>query len=146
MTTRQTQPTASVSLLLWDGERVFLVRRDGTRGLFPHAWTLPGNPLQADETAKSGAGRICRDALGVAAERVVAVRELGEPSPFRQERGPDTLMRVVAWAGEPVARLANWERGEWFSIEEMAKLRILREGRELISGECERIQQAESRR
>jgi ADP-ribose pyrophosphatase YjhB (NUDIX family) len=146
MTVRQNRPTASVSLLIWDGQRVFLVRRDGTRGLFPHAWTLPGNPLQRDETAKSGAARVCRDALGIVAERVLAVRELGEPSPFRQDRGPDTVMRVVSWSGEPAARLANWDRGGWFSIKDMAKLRMLREGRELIAAECERLQPTESRR
>jgi len=146
MTIRQNKPASSVSLLVWDGQRVFLVRRDGSRGLFPHAWTLPGNPLQPGETAKAGAGRVCRDALGIAPEGILPIRELHEPSPYRQDRGPDTLMRVVSWSGEPAARLANWDRGSWFSIDEMAKLRMLREGRELVATECEQIQRAESRR
>jgi hypothetical protein len=55
-------------------------------------------------------------------------------------------MRVVSWSGEPAARLANWDRGGWFSIKDMAKLRMLREGRELIAAECERLQPTESRR
>lgn len=144
MTIRQNKTASTVSLLVWDGRRVFLVRRDGSRGLFPHAWTLPGNPLQPGETAKAGAGRVCRHALGIAPERLLPVRELNEPSPYRQDRGPDTLIRVMSWSGVPAARLANWDRGGWFSIEEMAKLRMLREGRELIASECERIQRGET--
>ena len=136
----QNKAASSVSLLVWDGQRVFLVRRDGSRGLFPHAWTLPGNPLHPGETAKAAAGRVCRDALGIAPDSIISVRELPEPSPYRQDRGPDTLMRVMSWSGEPSARLANWDRGGWFSIEEMAKLRMLREGREVVSAECMRIQ------
>ncbi len=146
MTIRPGKPAASVSLLLWDGQRVFLVRRDGSRGLFPHAWTLPGNPLHPGETPMSGAGRVCRDALGIAPDRILQIRELHEPSPYRQDRGPDALMRVVSWSGEPAARLANWDRGGWFSIEEMAKLRMFREGRELVAAECESMQQAGTRR
>ncbi len=122
---------SSVSVLLWDGQRVLLVRR-GPDGLFPHTWTLPGDELLPGETAETAAMRIAEDMLGIGTSHVRRIRELAQPSHFRDARGPDTIVRAVTWSGDPIGPA----EAVWFSLEALDALRILREARDLLRELC----------
>jgi ADP-ribose pyrophosphatase YjhB (NUDIX family) len=142
MALRRHRTAPCVSLLLWDGERVYLVRRDGSPSLFPHAWTLPGSPLVAGESPEAGARRVAQETLRITPDTVRVLRELPQPSPFRHERGPDTLVRVATWEGDPAPRLATWDRGGWFTLDQMQELRTFREAREVIAKACDALRPA----
>jgi ADP-ribose pyrophosphatase YjhB (NUDIX family) len=138
MSLRTKRGGESVSVVLWDGERVLLVRRGGG-GLFPRTWTLPGGPLQPPETPPVAARRIARDLLKVGAGDTRLLRRLPQPSPFRDERGPDTVVQLVSWEGEPSGRTASWDGCGWFSLDGLGELRMFREAREEIVELCEGI-------
>ena len=128
MSLRAGRGPEGVSVLLRDGGRVLLVQR-GSGGLFPHTWTLPGDELRAGETPEVAALRVVEEQLGSATAHVRRLRALPQPSPFRDERGPDTLVEVVSWTGEPTAAQA---RAEWFTIDSLADIRIFREARDVL--------------
>lgn len=132
MSLRAKRGSESVSLLLWDGARVLLVRR-GPGGLFPHTWTLPGGELDAGETAEIAAMRAAEDVLGVSTGHVRQLRSLPQPSHFRDARGPDTVVQLVTWAGDPAAGPSE---AEWFEPGALDGLRIFREARDLIRELC----------
>ncbi len=125
----------SVSLLLWDGERVLLVKR-GQGGLFPHTWTLPGGELEPGETPEVGAMRLASESAGVETGHVRRLRSLAQPSHFRDARGPDTLFQLVTWAGDP---LAGPLPAAWHTPAALDGLSIFREARDLIRETCASI-------
>jgi 8-oxo-dGTP pyrophosphatase MutT (NUDIX family) len=127
---------ANVSLLCWDGDRVLLARRGGG-GLFGHTWTLPGGPLRNGETLPGAVTRLAADEAGVepTAGAVRVIRRIEPPSPFRDDRGPDTLVWVRSWTGGPFP-------GNVLAVRpgEMGELRMFREARELIARACQAMQ------
>ena len=130
----------SVSVLLWDDPRVLLVRR-GPGGLFPHTWTLPGGELLPGETAEIGAMRIAEETLGVSTSHLRRLRELSQPSDFRDARGPDTVVQAVTWTGDPAA---GPSAAAWFGMEALDDLRIFREARALLREVCSTLSAPES--
>jgi len=119
-------------VLLWDGRRAVLVRR-GAGGLFPHTWTLPGGELLPGESAELGGMRIVEKQLGISTSHVRQVRELPQPSHFRDARGPDTVVQAVTWSGDPAAGLA---KAAWFDLQALDEIRIFREARDLLRDIC----------
>ncbi|KAA0238782.1 MAG: NUDIX hydrolase [Dehalococcoidia bacterium] len=132
MSLRARKGPPSVSLILWDGERVLLVKRGGG-GLFPHTWTLPGGEIAAGETPEVAAMRLASAEAGVETGHVRRLRTLPQPSHFRDARGPDTLVQLVTWAGDPGAGPGP---AEWFGLEALNDLRIFREARDLVREVC----------
>ena len=129
----------SVSVLLWDGTRVLLVRR-GVGGLFPHTWTLPGGEVHPGETSEAAAMRIAEEGLGIGTSHVRRLRKLPQPSHFRDARGPDTVVQIVTWSGDETAGPAE---AAWFAPEALDALRIFREARDLLRGLCATLPRAE---
>jgi ADP-ribose pyrophosphatase YjhB (NUDIX family) len=122
----------SVSLLLWDGRRVLLTRRDLRRGLFPSTWTLPGRELARGEAAEVAALDVLRTAAGLDSSHIRLLRRLRQPSPFRDERGRDSVYQVLTWEGE--APLG--EKLAWFEPEALRDVRIFREARDTLVALC----------
>lgn len=131
MSLRAKRGPESVSLLLWDGRRVLLVRR-GRGGLFPATWTLPGRELGRGEPAEAAALAAATELVGVETSHVRLLRSLPQPSPFRDERGPDSLFQVVTWEGE----VAVSETMRWFDLGELGDIRIFREARDTLRAVC----------
>lgn len=122
----------SVSLLLWDEARVLLVRR-GPGGLFPHTWTLPGGEIEPGETPEIAAMRLAEESIGVSTGHVRKLRSLPQPSHFRDARGPDTMVQLITWTGDPAAGPSE---AAWFELPALDELRIFREARDLIRELC----------
>lgn len=126
---------ANVSLLCWDGDRVLLSRR-GAGGLFGHTWTLPGGPLRDGETLPGAVRRLAAAEAGIEPTdgAVRIIRRIEPPSPFRDDRGPDTIAWVRSWTGGPLP-------GNVLAVRpsEMAELRMFREARELIALACKAL-------
>ena len=122
----------NVSLFCWDGDRVLLVQR-GAGGLFGHTWTLPGGPLHDGESTSSAVERLAVEQAGIVPVdgSVRIIRRLEPPSPFRDDRGPDTVAWVRSWTGGPFP-------GNVLAVRpsEMADLRMFREARELVMEAC----------
>jgi hypothetical protein len=122
----------TLSLLCWDGKRVLLVR-NGPGGLFGHAWTLPGGPVEEGEELAPAARRIASGALAIEPSpgSLRVIKRMEPPSPLREERGPDTLVWASSWGGsaQPPNVIA-------IAPEEMARRRMFREARELIAAAC----------
>lgn len=131
MSLRAKRGPESVSLLLWDGRRVLLVRR-GRGGLFPSTWTLPGREIGRGEPAEAAALAAANELLGVHTSHLRLLRDLSQPSPFRDERGPDSVFQVMTWEGEP----SEGETRRWFNLEELAEIRIFREARDTLRAVC----------
>jgi len=118
--------------LFWDGRRVLLTRRDGSRGLFPSTWTLPGRELVASESPEVAALDAAQNAVAVETSHIRLVRRLSQPSPFRDERGLDSLFQVMTWDGDPPVG----ETLRWFELEELRDIRIFREARDMLAAVC----------
>lgn len=110
---------------------MLLVRR-GRGGLFPMTWTLPGRELAPGEPAEAAALSATEELFGVGTSHVRLLRRLPQPSPFRDERGPDSVFHVVAWEAEPA--LSDVLR--WFTLEELGGIRIFREARDTLRAVC----------
>lgn len=126
----------NVSLFCWDGERVLLARR-GAGGLFGHTWTLPGGPVRSGETISAAAVRLAAEEAGVVpgAGAMRVIRRIAPPSPFRDDRGPETLVWVRSWTGGPLpAHVLAIRPGD------VAGLRMFREAREAIARACSAMQ------
>lgn len=132
MSLRARRGPQSVSILLWDGSRMLLVQR-GAGGLFPHTWTLPGGELAGGETPEEAAMRIAAETLGTGTSHVRRLRDLPQPSPLRDARGPDTLVQAMTWTGSPEAGPAG---ATWFEPSALDGLRIFREARDLLRQVC----------
>lgn len=132
MSIRAKRGPETVSLLLWDGERVLLVRRSAG-GLFPHTWTLPGAESEKGEQAEIAAMRVAPEVLGVESGHVRLVSRLAQPTVFRDERGPDSVVRLMTWAGDPTAGPAATR---WFTLDELTDLHIFREARDTLRQLC----------
>jgi len=131
MSLRAKRGPESVSLLLWDGGRVLLVRR-GRGGLFPSTWTLAGRELARGEPPEAAALSATEELVGVHTSHIRLLCSLSQPSPFRDERGPDSLFQVITWEGEPPVS----ETLRWFTLEELGSIRIFREARDTLRAVC----------
>lgn len=132
MSLRAKRGPESVSLLFWDGRRVLLTRRARGSGLFPSTWTLPGRELRAGEVPEVASMAAAEELPGVKTSHIRFLRRLGQPSPFRDERGPDSVFQVVTWEGGPAER----ETLRWFRLEELRDIRIFREARDTLMAVC----------
>ena len=128
MSLRAKRGPETVSLLIRDGERVLLVRRDRSANLFPLTWTLPGGALLPGEVVEAATRRIATDLFGTAPAELRIMRKYRQPSPFTDERGPDTVVRVEIG----VAEASSLGGGRWTYPAELADLSIFREGRDAI--------------
>jgi hypothetical protein len=120
----------TVSVLLWEGPHLLLVRR-GPGGLFPHTWTLPGDELEAGESPEAGSRRVARS-FGVEALETRVVRSLPQPSPLRGERGPDTVVEVVRRERSVSGKPEHYVGLGYFAKGDLSNRRMFREARQLI--------------
>lgn len=120
----------TVSVFLWEGPHLLLVRR-GAGGLFPHTWTVPGDELEAGESAEAAARRIARS-FGVEAVDTRVLRTLPQPSPLQGERGPDTVVEVVRRERPISGKPERYVGLGYFAKGDLTNRRMFREARQLI--------------
>ena len=118
----------TVSLLVKDGERVLLVRRDKTANLFPFTWTLPSGRLLPGESVGAAAKRVTHELFQARPAEIRTLRKFPQPSPFTDERGPDTVVRVDI----SVAEASSLSAGRWTYPAELVDIQIFREARVAI--------------
>jgi NUDIX domain len=128
MSLRAKRGPETVSLLVRDGDCILLVRRDRSANLFPLTWTLPGGDVLPGETAESAARRITVELFATPPAKLDILRKFPQPSPFTDERGPDTVVRIeISAAG--AAALAG---SRWTYPAELTGLTIFRECRDAL--------------
>lgn len=128
MSLRAKRGPETVSLLVKDGDRMLMVRRDRSANLFPLTWTLPAGDLLPGETAEAAARRVTLELFGRHPAELRVLRKYPQPSPFTDERGPDTVVRVEIGIAEASA-LAG---GRWTYLAELTGLPIFRECRDAL--------------
>ena len=116
------RPAATVVLVrpTPEGLTVFLLRRAGTVGFFPHAWVFPGGRVEASDAAVPTTGAIPGLEPENAAFAVAALRECleecgvwlgqGQPDPTLRDRLNDrsaTLLDAPE-LGADLSRLGYW--------------------------------------
>jgi hypothetical protein len=115
---------------IWERESLLLVRR-GAGGLFPFTWTLPGGELLPAETSDGAARRIARE-FGIEAVETRVVRELAQPSPLQDERGPDVLVEVVRRERQVSSKPPRYTGVGYFARGDIGGQRMFREARQAI--------------
>jgi 8-oxo-dGTP pyrophosphatase MutT (NUDIX family) len=121
---------ATVSVALWERENLLLVRR-GPGGLFPFTWTLPGGELLANETTDAAARRVARE-FGIEATETRIVRQLPQPSPLRDDRGPDVIVELVRRQRPVSSKPPRYTGVGYFARGDLGGQRMFREARQAI--------------
>lgn len=130
MSIRAKRGPETVSVLLWEGPHLLLVRR-GASGLFPYTWTVPGAEIEVGESPEAAARRIARE-FGVEALEMQTLRRLRQPSPLQDERGPDTVVEVVRRERPVSGKPARYTGVGYFAKGDLAQRRMFREARQLL--------------
>ena len=117
------RPIVGVGVVVWDGDRVLLVRR----GKAPRwgQWSLPGGAQRLGETVAEAAHREVREEVGldVALGEIVATIDLIERDPQGRIRYHYTLIDFVAEAAVPDLHPgSDAADARWFAIEELEPL------------------------
>ena len=107
---------------------MLLVRRDRTANLFPLTWTLPSGELLPGETVDAAVMRVTRDLFDSAPAEFRVLRKFPQHSPFTDDRGPDTVVRIDI----SVAEASSLAQGRWMYPAELIDIPIFREARDAI--------------
>lgn len=128
MSLRARRGPETVSLLVKDGERILLVRRDRSANLFPLTWTLPAGDVLPGETVEAAARRVTLELFDATPADLRVLRKYPQPSPFTDERGPDTVVRVEIGVAEASALGSS----RWTYPAELTDIAIFRECRDAL--------------
>lgn len=114
----QDGPRVGVGIIIWKGENVLLVRRQGAHG--SGTWSTPGGHLDRGETLEQCAVREAREETGVEVDQVRFRAITNDLFEFEDRHYVTVWMEGEYSGGEPVA-IATDELSvvEWFHWDEL---------------------------